>query len=219
MLSALKRLFKQHNLQNDGFRNELTFESEQRRRFVIASTLAVLTILSTALINNERALFLPVDKGQTATAFAAFTYKTYGKPKVPSQPPVAFGVRVPPPGTPDQPPVAFGVRVPNPPGFPAPPTYPMGGLDPVTPTGFSPLEPTGLGPFDPGGLSPFPPNGSQNPPFNPGIGGPSPGIGNVFPDPASPVPEPETWAMIILGLGCVGIALWRKRRQEALMPN
>jgi hypothetical protein len=74
---------------------------------------------------------------------------------------------------------------------------------------FGTFDPPGtIGGHDPGSPPGGDPPGGNPPPPNGGIGNPT--ILTV-----SPVPEPDVWAMLILGFGFVGFALRRRREHEA----
>jgi hypothetical protein len=106
------------------------------------------------------------------------------------------------PGNPVSPPVAPPGEEP-PPVFP-PVTEPPTGEPPVTPPGEEPpivTPPTVVPPID------------QPPVFPPGV---EPPIGPpVGPPPTTPVPEPGTWALMILGFGLLGARLRRRRDVRA----
>jgi len=59
----------------------------------------------------------------------------------------------------------------------------------------------------------FPPGGGDTPPG--GGGDTPPGGGGDTPPPTVAVPEPATWAMMILGMGMAGYAIRRRRRARA----
>lgn len=105
-------------------------------------------------------------------------------------------------------------------------------LSPVTPEDIAALpnglpgsgDPPGAGGdpgFGPAFFSPSFPNALSDPPTIPGGGGPPgsspPGLSDPLP-PTLPgvaaVPEPATWAMMILGFFGVGVALRRRARQR-----
>ncbi|MGK6321927.1 PEPxxWA-CTERM sorting domain-containing protein [Sphingomonas sp. DT-51] len=92
---------------------------------------------------------------------------------------------------------------------------------PATPLAFGPATPIGDVPLTPVALGPLPPGGGFTPttPFVPGGGGGGNGGGGgggdeVIP-PVPAVPEPATWATMILGFLMVGAALRRVGRRGA----
>ena len=74
----------------------------------------------------------------------------------------------------------------------------------LIPGGFAPLGPGGGG----GGLI-----GGGNP------GGGNPGGGGENPPPAGPIPEPSTWALMLLGFFFSGYALRRQRACEVSVSH
>lgn len=101
--------------------------------------------------------------------------------------------------------------LPDPPG-PLAPGEPMASVPPLGNVGISPGGGGSSG--FPGGIStvlPSGPGGSQGgpDPGNPTPGGPSdPGIG----PPIAAVPEPGTWALMLIGFGLCGAVLRRRRK-------
>ena len=88
-----------------------------------------------------------------------------------------------------------------------------GGLIPEDFAAAPPGEGVPGDPGDPGvGPGLGDPGPDPNPGFPPGPGAPPPGI---FDPGASPVPEPATWAMLILGFFAIGAAI-RRRKRSAL---
>lgn len=92
------------------------------------------------------------------------------------------------------------------------------GTDPVpgVPPGTDPVPPAGPGsdtppPVPPGGPPPEPP---PVPPAGPPFGlpvVPQPGV-----PPVTPIPEPGTWALMLAGLGLVGLMARRRRNQRSV---
>ena len=99
---------------------------------------------------------------------------------------------------------------------------PDAGLPGAPGEGALPGGPAGGEPFVPFVGSPFAPPGGPGDPFIPGPGGPPGGPGGPpgTPPPgggiASGVPEPGTWAVMILGFFAVG---WAMRRRAQLRPG
>ncbi|MBB3693415.1 PEPxxWA-CTERM sorting domain-containing protein [Sphingomonas sp. BK580] len=89
---------------------------------------------------------------------------------------------------------------------------------PETPLAFAPGVPVGDVPLTPAALGPLPPGGGFTPstPFIPGggTGGGGGGGGDIVTPPPA-VPEPATWATMILGFLMVGGALRRVARRRA----
>jgi hypothetical protein len=114
-------------------------------------------------------------------------------------------------------------------GQPTDPTTPTGPTDPTNPGGTDPTNPGGgnpPGPFNP----PNPPTDKPNLPVDLGGGDPDPGKPNEFVKPTppvggdehntspvddpghtAPIPEPATWAMMLVGFGAVGYLIRRRR--------
>lgn len=97
-----------------------------------------------------------------------------------------------------------------------------GGALPVTPVGFVPdlpfpVTPNALGPLPPGGTTGFnpPPVFPTGPNDTPGVPGvvPTPTPTPIIPAPA--VPEPATWAMMVVGFALTGLAVRRRKRTPA----
>ena len=114
----------------------------------------------------------------------------------------------PPPG---DPPLVFDPVDPGAggtlPGGGAPPQEPGIGSPPLSQ--FFPLAALGGPEFIPGGGGGTPPPGSTPPPST-STPGPPGGPGDI-----PGVPEPATWAMLILGFFAIGAALRRRARQQS----
>lgn len=200
-----------------------TLRTEDRwRRWMMVGVVGVLT-LSSGTIISERALFSPLADDPALAGFAPTAYAML----TPTGGPVGQGgLRRPGGGTPF--PQAFGA-IPQP-DAPASTGGVPGGL-PDGATGIAPA-PQGGGtlPSDslPGGSGA--PGGAGSGPGGslPGAGGSLPGGGGgtapvvttpttpVTP-PVSAVPEPASWAMMILGLAFIG-GILRRQRSESARP-
>jgi len=191
-----------------------TFNGEMRRHVWLGLSLAGAALVSTFMVVNGRALFLPpgqIPDGDIAQAYAVFTNVTYGPHRGGSN----GRHRGPRKGlTPEPPPVAYAFRVPNEPEIPG-----------FTPTS-GPLTPGNIGPLDPMGPTGF---GSNPPGFSSPPGSLAPlatprngGGGNVppgTPDPVPAVPEPSSWAMMILGFAILGGAMRYKRHRRLALSG
>lgn len=190
--------------------------TNHRRQLRIAAAGAVATLALAFIPQNARALFVVRDSGITAlTAAIAPDVPNMGRYLVT----VIGAVR---PG--DLGPAAFAPRLPGAP-FGTVPDSPFGSVAPIGPA-------TPFGPEDFGPLAAFAPG----PDFGPlSLGSPggflptSPlAFGPVGTSPVAPladtpvgpvvpaVPEPASWATMILGFLGVGLALRRRRRQAAI---
>ena len=97
----------------------------------------------------------------------------------------------------------------------------IGPIDEAAPSLLRSAAPTGSALPDIGGgsnPSVSPPGGTGGPPGGPGGGGPPPGGPDNPPPPPPPppgaVPEPSTWALMMLGIGAIGTSLRKRRRDE-----
>lgn len=176
-----------------------------------------LTVVSSLTLSNSRAFFTPQASlaaavlpgaGQGAllpdqAAMAAFL--------APPQMPVGNGINA-----------GQGPRNATPAGLPASvdggnAAGPSGAVAP--PSGFTAPPAAQVSPSSLGGIPAGSGGTGPNVSTNPGMpSGQTPGAG-VFPvttNPTTPLPEPETWAMMAMGLGFVSIMLYRQRRRSAL---
>ncbi|HEX8445321.1 MAG TPA: PEPxxWA-CTERM sorting domain-containing protein [Sphingomonas sp.] len=193
-----------------------TLKNEERRRQITIVALAAGIFISTLPVTNERALFSPFADTPLLGAFSPTAYAMFtgygpaggngplgglGGPRgVPGRP----GAALPPPA-------AFAARVPPAAAFAAPPAAP-------------PPVANFARPFD--GPPPAPVDAFPGPGFGPGDalstpGGPGPISvvpGNSGPAPAPAVPEPASWAMLLVGFAMTGAFLRRARHALGRRP-
>jgi hypothetical protein len=178
----------------------LLARAERRRR---ATTLLLLAglVVSTLPVTNARALFTPY--GEIAGPELPFAYaaviRTGDGSRGDARPERRGGL----PSTgvsPEVRPTAFAAR------FPSETPEPQTGSQ-LSDLGGTPVTPGGVGgsSFSGPGFSGLSPSDG---------GGVGPGPGTDVPNATSAVPEPETWAMMILGFAFVGAMLRRARRKE-----
>lgn len=197
----------------------VTLRTEDRwRRWMMVGVVSVLT-LSSGTVISERALFSPLADDPAFAGFAPIAYAMLTPTGGPGGPGGQGGLRRT--GGNDPFPQAFGA-IPQP-GDPAATGGAPGGI-PDGATGAGPA-PQGVGnlPSDsiPGGAGA--PGGAGGGPGGtlPGPGGSLPGGGGATPGgttpggpvtpPVSAVPEPASWAMMILGFAFIGGILRRQR--------
>ena len=186
-------------------------ELEERRRRRMSLAILAGLLVSGVAISNERALFTTgfFDEAEAAATIKALAavvpptpWQAIGVPRVfpihrarqaltppPPTPPAAFAARVPQPATPTEqvsPLATPDIDAPGVPDLPPPLIFAGPGPGPVGPI----LSSSGGGSSG-GGSSGGTSSGASS------SGGDTPGV-------PSAVPEPSTWAMIILGFGCIG---------------
>ena len=194
-------------------------KAEERRRQATVIALTAALFATTLPVMNERALFSPLGDvpligDLSPVAYAATFGRLPGGPfhRRPNGPALAYAARVPQTGG------STGQRS----GASQASPQPLGGFTPdalgapVAGGQAGPAQASGGGtPFGLPGFSTLPGRVVTTTPPGGGSGGTPPGGGSGgTPNPVGAVPEPASWALMILGFGVVGASMRRKRRQS-----